>query len=188
MKWLVYAAVLGILLLFISGEENPINNFLLTSFPIVIAVAITIAILRYRLFDIDVIIRKTLVYGAITVLLVLIYFGSVVLLQQAFRVLTGQDTPVAIVISTLAIAALFNPLRNRVQDFIDRRFFRKKYDAEKTLARFAIVSRDEVDMEILTTALLGVVEETMQPEMVNLWLPPATRLSSSRTVTRGQVG
>jgi len=154
----------------------------------VIGVMISVAISRYRLFDIDVIIRKTLQYALLTSLLVLVYFGSVVLLQGLFETLTGQQSPLVIVFSTLAIAALFNPLRIRTQDFIDRRFFRKRYDAEQTLARFAIVARDEVDMEILTTALLGVVEETMQPEMVNLWLPPATRLRSAWAVTRGQVG
>lgn len=172
MKWLVYAAILVISLLFVSGAESRINDFLLPLFPIVMAVAITIAILRYRLFDIDVIIRKTLVYSAITALLALIYFGSVVLLQQAFRVLTRQDSPVAIVISTLVIAALFNPLRNRVQVAIDRRFYRKKYDAAQALSRFSETTRDEVDMDNLTTELLKVVEESLQPESISIWLNP----------------
>ena len=100
----------------------------------------------------------------------MVYSGSVVLLQNIVETFTGSQSPVVIVISTLAIAALFNPLRIRTQDFIDRRFFRKKYDAEQTLARFAIVARDEVDMDKLTTAMLGVVEETMQPEQASLWL------------------
>ncbi len=170
MKWLVHTAILGISLLLISGTDNPVNDFLFTFFPIAMAIAISIAILRYRLFDIDFIIRKTLVYGAITALLGLIYFGSVVLLQQVFRALTGQDSPVAIVISTLVIAALFNPLRNRVQEAIDRRFYRRKFDAQQALATFAATARDEVELDQLTVHLLSVVQESMQPDQTSLWL------------------
>jgi hypothetical protein len=100
----------------------------------------------------------------------LIYFGSVVLLQSLTETFFQEQSPLVIVLSTLAIAALFNPLRTRVQDFIDRRFYRQKYDAEKALAQFAAAARDEVDIENLTTALLKVVEETMQPEEISLWL------------------
>jgi len=111
-----------------------------------------------------------LVYGGLTGALGLIYMGSVVLLQNIFRVLTGQDSQLAIIVSTLAIAALFNPLRHRLQILIDRRFYRYKYDASQTLAAFSATLRDEVDLNRLTDQLLAVVEETMQPEDVSLWL------------------
>jgi hypothetical protein len=126
--------------------------------------------LRYRLWDIDVIIRKTLLYAVMTALLGLVFFGSVVLLQRLFEMVTGQQSQLAIVLSTLAIAALFNPLRTRVQATIDQRFFRKKYDAQQVLAQFAITARDETDMNALTTELARVVKETMQPKIVRVWL------------------
>jgi uncharacterized membrane-anchored protein len=143
-----------------------INSFLLLIFP----VSITIAILRYNLWGIDVIIRKTLVYLLLSGLLTLVYFGMVILLQTIFGSFISQQSPVAIVISTLVIAALFAPLRGRVQAFIDRRFFRKKYNAQQVLARFAITARDETDMHALTAELARVVQETMDPERVHVWL------------------
>jgi len=140
-----------------------------------------IAILRYRLYGIDLIINRALVYGPLTAMLVLCYLGGVVSLQAAFRSLTGQESTLAVVASTLAIAALFNPLRRRVQGFVDRRFYRRKYDATKILAAFNARRRDETDLGILREDLTGVVKETMQPSHVSLWLrtdPGASRAQS----------
>jgi hypothetical protein len=138
----------------------------------IIPITIGFSILRYRLWDIDLLIRKTLVYSALTGALALTYFGSVVVLQGLFTAITGQQSAVVVVLSTLAIAALFFPLRKRVQDFIDKRFYRKKYDAAKVIAEFAGACRDETDLEKLTARLVEVVDETMQPERVSVWLKP----------------
>ncbi|MDP8950101.1 MAG: hypothetical protein M3N00_07645 [Actinomycetota bacterium] len=142
----------------------------LTSLPI----AVGVAILRYRLYEIDLLINRTLVYGSLTAILALVYLGGVVGLQGAFRAFTGERSTLAVVASTLAIAALFNPLRRRLQGFIDRRFYRKKYDAAKTLEAFSVKLRDETDLDALTSEVLGVVRETMQPAHVSLWLRPDT--------------
>jgi hypothetical protein len=136
---------------------------------LLIPLTIGLSILRYRLFDIDVIIRKTLQYGVLSALLALVYFGSVVLLQTLFGPVMG-DSPLLLVLSTLLIAAVFNPLRRRVQDLIDRSFYRKKYDAAQVLARFAQTAQEEVEMEKLLAALVGVVQETIQPDQVGVWL------------------
>ncbi len=174
MKWLVYTAVVGVILMFlfvlVLGDDHPILGFYTTFLPSLLAISVGIAILRYHLYDIDIIIRRTLVYSVVTLALIAVYFGSVVLLQQLFAGITEQRSPLAIVISTLLIAALFNPLRRRVQELIDRRFFRKKYQAEQVLSQFATAARDEVDLDTLTGELLEVIRETIQPESVSLLL------------------
>jgi hypothetical protein len=147
--------------------------WLLTLISVSVVLAMAVAVLRYRLWDIDLIIRRTLIYSGVTALLAGVYFGLVVLTQSAFVALTGQRSPFAVVISTLVIAALFTPVRGRVQDFIDRRFYRQKYDAQKTLERFGETIRDEIDIDGVEAALLRAVGETMQPESAGLWLSEA---------------
>jgi hypothetical protein len=141
-----------------------------------IPIATGIAILRYRLYDIDLVINRTLVYGTLTAALAAVYFAGVTATQAIFGALTGQveQPQLAIVVSTLIIAALFNPLRRRIQGFIDRRFYRRKYDARKTLEAFSAKLRDEPDLDALRGDLVGVVRETMQPAHVSLWLRPDT--------------
>jgi hypothetical protein len=190
-KWLVWTYGLLIAIVpFLSASQllsgNPYRYGLPGMVVVVVSglymslapyLSVGIAILRHRLYDIDIIIRKTLVWALLTVLLGLVYFGAVVALQQAFRAVTGQESTFAIVLSTLAIAGLFNPLRKRVQAFVDRRFYRRKYDAEQALASFSALAREEVDLEEITARLLSVVEETVQPEHVSLWLKPGTNRS-----------
>jgi hypothetical protein len=141
-----------------------------------IPVAVGIAVLKYRLYGIDIIINRTLVYGSLTLMLLLVYFGGVTTTQALLQTLTGQQQQpqLAVVVSTLAIAALFNPLRRRVQSFIDRRFFMSDYDARKTLEAFSAKLRDETDLDSLNAELITVVRETMQPEHASLWLRPNT--------------
>jgi hypothetical protein len=187
-KWVVFGvavAVAGVLTtIFTVGAaidlrpdevgRRMLSMLLMDAFVLLIPLSIGVAVLRSRLFDIDVLINRTLVYGALTAMLVGVYLGGVVLLQGAFRALTGQESQLAIVASTLLIAALFNPLRRRIQGFIDRRFYRRKYDATKTLAAFSAKLRNETDLDALNRELTSVVRETVQPTHVSLWLRPAT--------------
>jgi hypothetical protein len=184
-KWLAFAASilgLGFASLVIPGIvspndggganplwENLLEDAVTLSFAGV-PIAVGIAILRYRLYEIDLIINRALVYGSLTATLLALYFGVIVVLQRAFVLLTGQQSTLAVVASTLLIAALFDPLRRRIQSYIDRRFYRRKYDARKTLEGFSIKLRDETDLQTLNNDLVSVVQETMQPAHVSLWL------------------
>jgi hypothetical protein len=164
--WVLWPAVneKGSLAFLVSYATGVVLLFML------IPLSVGAAILRYRLYDIDLIIRRTLIYGLLTALLAVVYFGGVVLLQALLRPITGKGNDLAIVATTLLIAALFLPLRRRIQATVDRRFYRSKYDAAKTLAAFSRTARDEVDLDALTGRLVEVVEATMQPEHVSLWL------------------
>ena len=189
-KWVVFAVVIGLLVeavftfvavffpsLTQSGSlywllYNDLSTYSLLLFPL----SLFIAILRYRLWDIDNLINRTLVYGTLTFLLALVYFGLIFALQYLLRGIISQSNDVVIVISTLTIAALFQPLRTRIQKIIDLRFYRSKYDAAKTLEAFSSTLRNEVDLSSLSEQLLAVVQETMQPEHVSLWLRKPVRV------------
>jgi hypothetical protein len=180
-KWLVYAGTVlltGTILSYagpesLSGSWLRQVGFALQVIGLVgLPVAIGIAIFRYRLFEIDLLINRTLVYGSLTVTLVALYFGGIVVLQRLFVLLTGQQSTLAVVATTLIIAALFNPLRRSIQSFIDRRFYRSKYDARKTLEAFSAKLRDETNLEALNEELVGAVRETVQPAHVSIWLRP----------------
>ena len=202
-KWVVFAASLvgmayavtlvsGLFLTpetFTTGQEAPLWLALLQDAVLIsyagVPIAVGFAVLRYRLYDIDVLINRTLVYGSLTTMLVAIYVIGVVGLQAILRIFSGQESTLAVVASTLAIAAMFNPLRRRVQAFVDRRFYRKKYDARKTLETFSGRLRDETDLHTLSSHLVAVVRETMQPAHVSLWLRPGP---SVRVRSQGKDG
>jgi hypothetical protein len=187
-KWVVFGiavAVAGVLAtIFTVGAavdlrpdevgKRMLSLFLMDAFMLALPISIGIAVLRSRLFDIDVVINRTLVYGSLTLMLALVYLGGVTATQALFSALTGERKlpQLAVVASTLVIAALFNPLRRRVQAFIDRRFYRRKYDARKTLEAFTGRLRDETDLNTLGDDLVGVVRETIQPAHASLWLRP----------------
>jgi hypothetical protein len=189
-KWVAYAGALG------GGASLPTYTVLeavnlpwlhLAGYvPALVGIlgvptAVGIAITRYRLYDIDILINRTLVYGTLTATLVALYLVGIVVLQRLFVLLTGQQSTLAVVASTLLIAALFNPLRRSLQSFIDRRFYRRKYDARKTLERFSAQLRDETDLDTLSDDLVGVVRETMQPAHASLWLRPDTTSRGQQT-------
>jgi hypothetical protein len=187
--WGVWGFVLGMamflstyLVLFagVTGVWADLINVLTNLSFSVLGITLAIAILRYRLFDIGIIIRRTVTYAIVVGLLLIVYFGSVILLQQVFARITGQRSEVITVLSTLAIAALFIPLRNRVQNAVDKRFNRKKYDAQQVLQKFARTVRDETDLEKLTAELVNVVNETMQPKSLSVWLKTETPRPNSR--------
>src|SRR5918993_4496591 len=182
-KWVAYAGALG------GGASLPTYTILeavdlrwlhmVGYVPALVGIvgvptAVGIAITRYRLYDIDILINRTLVYGTLTALLVALYLVGIVVLQRLFVFLTGQQSTLAVVASTLLIAALFNPLRRSIQSFIDRSFYRRQYDAGKTLERFSARLRDETDLDALSDDLVDVVRETMQPSHASLWLRPDT--------------
>ncbi|MFL5532992.1 MAG: hypothetical protein ACJ8BC_13570 [Gemmatimonadales bacterium] len=181
LKWFTYATVVlvgGAVLDFSVSEATGIQwlgeiGFVLTMVGLAgLPIAIGIAVLRYRLYNIDRIINRTLVYGALTAMLLAVYVADIVLLQRIFVLLTGERSTFVVVASTLMIAALFNPLRRRIQSFIDRRFYRRKYDARKTLESFSARLRDETDLDAVSDDLVRVVTETMQPAHVSIWLRP----------------
>ena len=204
-KWVSFGLILWWLLILILYIPYSIESSLPPDSPLpwwtlyssiywltlaIVPLSLSIAVLRYRLYDIDIIINRTLVYGSLTLMLALVYFGGVASLQYIFRALTGhKDFPqLTIVVSTLAIAALFDPLRRRIQSSVDRRFYRRKYDARKTLDDFSARLREETNLDNLNAELITVVEETMQPEHISLWLRPDAAAENRRQHSQPSVG
>jgi hypothetical protein len=197
-KWIAFAAsVVGLLYLITmvssltysgpwGAAGTPLWLGLLQQVSLVsftaVPIAVGFAVLKYRLYDIDLLINRTLVYGSLSATLVVLYFGGIVVLQGVFVALTGEKSTLAVVASTLLIAALFNPLRRGIQGFIDRRFYRNKYDARKTLDVFSVKLRNETDLDALSSDLVGVVRETVQPSHVSLWLRPDAALKKHRII------
>ncbi len=181
LQWFAYAAILassGAVLTYPVAQTTRVwwigwGGYALFMVGIVgLPIAVAIAILRYRLYDIDLLINRTLVYGSLTATLVALYFGGIVVLQRVFVILTGEKSTLAVMASTLVIAALFSPLRRRIQSLIDRRFYRRKYDARKILEAFSTKLRNETDLATLADDLVGVVGETVAPAHVSVWLRP----------------
>jgi len=199
-KWVVFGfsiGIIGFLLVIVLGNaflpaaglqssvlRTLVAGTLIYGFLLLVPISIATAILRSRLYDIDVLINRTLVYVTLTATLALIYIGSIIVLQSLLRSVINQNSDVAIVVTTLVIYALFQPLRSRIQSIIDRRFYRKKYDAARTLAAFSATLRQEVDLDQLREQLLAVVQETMQPEHVSLWLRPPAHHGNHRALWR----
>jgi hypothetical protein len=177
-KWLAYGGVVVVGGICVGGLITlwsvPVSIVIMSVALLGLPIFTGIAILKHRLYDIDLVINRTLVYGSLTATLLALYFGGIVVLQRVFVILTGEKSTLAVVASTLLIAALFNPLRRRIQAFIDRRFYRSKYDTRKTLETFSAKLRDETNLDALSADLVGVVRETMQPAHVSLWLRPDT--------------
>ncbi len=183
MRWGLGGMVIGLgtlTLMFVGGTlglfppSTAVFNVAAVFATTVMGVMLAVAITRYRLFDIDILIQRALIYSVLTALLALVYFGSVIVIEGLLRGVVGGESPIAIVLSTLVIAALFGPVRVRVQRAIDRRFYRRKYDAAQTLAAFGAAARDEVDLDQLAARLVNVVDDTMQPAHVSLWLKTKT--------------
>jgi len=185
-KWLAYGGAMVVGTIFVGGLvilwSVPVSIVIMSVALLGLPVFTGIAIVRHHLYDIDLLINRTLVYGSLTLMLALVYFGGVTATQVLLQTLTSQQKlpQLAVVVSTLVIAALFNPLRRRIQSFIDRRSYRKRYDAAKTLDTFSARLREETDLLTLNDELISVVRETMQPEHVSLWLRPDTASEDHR--------